>query len=88
MWVVRLMCMEATLGISLYSYIYLKLVKTLCLFYYPFCFLYKKFREKRGTGSTRKPGQGAGVACGQTMYTHVNKCKRDKIKTKKVQKIF
>jgi hypothetical protein len=31
MWVVIHMCMEATLGFSLYSYLYLKLAKTLCL---------------------------------------------------------
>jgi hypothetical protein len=33
-WVVIHMYMEANLGISVYSYIYLKLVKTLCLSYY------------------------------------------------------
>jgi hypothetical protein len=34
MWVVIHVCIEATLGISLYSYLYLKLAKMLCLSYY------------------------------------------------------
>jgi hypothetical protein len=33
MWVVILLCVEATLGISLYSYLYLKLAKMICLSY-------------------------------------------------------
>jgi hypothetical protein len=33
MWVAIHKCMEATLGISLYSYLYLKLAKPLCLFF-------------------------------------------------------
>jgi hypothetical protein len=40
------MCMEAMLGISLYSYLFHKLAKTLCLFYYHLCFLFNKIREK------------------------------------------
>jgi hypothetical protein len=36
MWVVIHMCIEAMLGISLYSYLYLKLAKMLCLSYYVF----------------------------------------------------
>jgi hypothetical protein len=70
--------MEATLGISLYSYLYPKLAKTLCLSCYQLCFLFNKIREKEGgTGSAWKWGVG-GVA--QRMYTHVSKCKNDKIK--------
>jgi hypothetical protein len=38
-WVAIHRYMEATLGISLYSYLYLKLSKTLCLSYYLLCFL-------------------------------------------------
>jgi hypothetical protein len=34
------------LGISLYSYLYLKLVKTLCLYYYLLCFLFNKIEEE------------------------------------------
>jgi hypothetical protein len=44
--------MEATLGICLYSYLYLKLAKTLFLFYYFLCFLFNKIEEQDGgTGS-------------------------------------
>jgi hypothetical protein len=78
-WVAIRMCMEAMLGISLYSYLYLKLAKLLCLSYY----LFKKIREQEdGTGSARK---GEGVA--QTMYTHVSKCKNDKIKKFKLKNV-
>jgi hypothetical protein len=55
MWDVIHKCMEAMLGISLYSYLYLKLAKTLCLSYYLLCFLFNKIREQEGgTGSARK----------------------------------
>jgi hypothetical protein len=40
------MYMEAMLGISLYSYLYLRLAKMLCLSYYLLCFLFNKI-EKR-----------------------------------------
>jgi hypothetical protein len=40
--------MEATLGISLYSYLYLKVAKTLCFSYYLLCFLFNKIREQEG----------------------------------------
>jgi hypothetical protein len=44
--------MEAMLGISLDSYLYLKLAKTLYLSYYLLCFLFNKIREQEGgTGS-------------------------------------
>jgi hypothetical protein len=52
---------------------------------YLFCFLFTKVGEKEGrTGSAWKRGglggekQGREVA--QTMYTHMNKCKNNKIK--------
>jgi hypothetical protein len=57
MWVVIHMCMEAMLGISLYSYLYLKLAKMLCLSYYLFCFLFNKTGEQEGgTGCAWKVG--------------------------------
>jgi hypothetical protein len=34
MWIVIHMCIVTTLGVSLYSYLYLKLAKTLCFSYY------------------------------------------------------
>jgi hypothetical protein len=80
MWVVIHMCMETTLGISLYSYLYPKLAKTLCLSYYLLCFLFNKIGEQDcGTGSAQKWGWGVGEV-DQTMYSHVSKCKNDKIK--------
>jgi hypothetical protein len=63
------MCMKAMLGICLYRYLYLKLAKTLCLSYYLLVF-----------SSTKLEKQVVGVDVAQTMYTHVSKCKNDKIK--------
>jgi hypothetical protein len=52
MWVAIQKWMEAMLGISLYSYLYLKLAKMICLSYYLLCFLFNKIREQEGgTGS-------------------------------------
>jgi hypothetical protein len=39
-------CKEAMLGISLHSYLYPKLAKTICLSYYFFCFLCNKTGEE------------------------------------------
>jgi hypothetical protein len=79
-WVVIHMCMEETLGISLYSYLYFKLAKTLCLSYYFLCFLFNKIGEQEGrTCSAQNWGTGGGGG-NQTKYTHVSKCKNDKIK--------
>jgi hypothetical protein len=56
MWVTIHKCMEATLGISLHRYLYLKLSKTLCLSYYLVCLL-NKIREQEGrTGSAWRGG--------------------------------
>jgi hypothetical protein len=54
MWVAIHKCTEAILGISPYSYLYLKLAKTLCLSYYRLCFLFNKIREEGRTGSAWK----------------------------------
>jgi hypothetical protein len=48
------MCMPAMLGISLYSYLYLKEAKRLCLSYYLLCFLVNKIGEEGRTGSAWK----------------------------------
>jgi hypothetical protein len=51
----------------------------LCLSYYLLCFLFNKIREQKdGTGFAQKGGEVA-----QTMYTHISKCKNDKIKERK-----
>jgi hypothetical protein len=45
----------AILGISLYSYLYFKLAKMLCLSYYLLCFLFNKIGEQESrTGSAWK----------------------------------
>jgi hypothetical protein len=55
-WVAINKCTEAMLGISLYSYLYLKLAKTLCLSYYLLCFLFNKIGEVGRTGLAWKQG--------------------------------
>jgi hypothetical protein len=75
------MCMQAVLGISLYSYPYLKLAKMLCLSYYCLCLLFNKIREegrigsawKRGGWGEREGAKGRGEEMAQTMYTYMNK---------------
>jgi hypothetical protein len=59
MWVAIHMCMEATQGISLCSYPYLKLAKLPCFSYYILCFFFNKIREQEGgTGSAQRRGWG------------------------------
>jgi hypothetical protein len=71
--------MEATLRISLYSYLYLKLAKMLCLSYYLLCFLFNKIREPKGqTGSAVAGRQGGGreikIATVKQRKTGVGEC--------------
>jgi hypothetical protein len=62
MWAAIHICMEATLGISLYSYLYLKLAKTLS-FILSLTFLFNKMGEllpgsgRRGKRGSRWPKQ-------------------------------
>jgi hypothetical protein len=86
MWVTIYKCMEATLGISLYSYLYLKLTKTLCLSCYLLCFLFNKIREQECRTASAWKQSGGEVA--QTRYTHVSRCKNDKKKKEKVKCFF
>jgi hypothetical protein len=76
--------MEGMLGISLYSCLYPKLAKTICLSYYLLCFLFNKIREVSTTGLPGSVGTGDGWRgdgwrvsgeVSQTIYTHVSKCK-------------
>jgi hypothetical protein len=67
------------LGISLHSYLHLKLAKTLCLFYYCYVFFSTEL-EKRAEqvlpGSEGYVGRKRVVDSGeiaQTMYAHMNK---------------
>jgi hypothetical protein len=80
--------MEAMLGISLYSCLYLKLAKMQCLSYYLLLsyylslrFLFNKIRmrgrnkfclEVRGVEG-KQEGKGQEGAMAQTMYAHTNK---------------
>jgi hypothetical protein len=64
MWVIVHKCIETTLGIFLYSCLYLKLAKMLCLSYFLLCFLSNKIREQEGgTGSDRKRGREVAQTC-------------------------
>jgi hypothetical protein len=55
------MCIETIQGISLYSYLYLKLAKTACFSYYLLCiFFYKNQR----TGEQNRLRGGRGLAPG------------------------
>jgi hypothetical protein len=62
------MSMEAMLGISLYSYFYLKLAKVLCLSYYLLCFLFNKIGEEGKTGFAYKQGIEGGKMAGARWY--------------------
>jgi hypothetical protein len=70
--------MEATVGLSLYTYLYLKLAKPVCLSYNLLCFFLNKIGEQEGgTGSSQK--QWLHLVA-QTICTHMSKCKNAKIK--------
>jgi hypothetical protein len=56
MWVVIHMCMEATLEISLFSYLYLKIAKMLCLSYFLGILFNKTGKQEGRTSSARKQG--------------------------------
>jgi hypothetical protein len=66
MWVAIHMCMEAMIGISLYSYLYLKLAKMLFLSYY----LFNKIREGGRTGSAQKRRKEEGMCGPNNVYTY------------------
>jgi hypothetical protein len=87
MWVAIQMCIEAMLGITLYSYLYPKIPKTLCFSYHLLYFLFNKIREEDRKSSAGSGGFGWEEVVGevaQKMYTHVSKCKNDKIKREKI----
>jgi hypothetical protein len=55
---------EAMLGISLYSYLYLKLAKPLYLSYYRLCFLFNKIGKQESiTGDERGGGTNNVYTC-------------------------
>jgi hypothetical protein len=57
-WVVIYMCMVSTLGISLYSYLYLKLVKTPCFSY--ICYVSSSTKWENKKAQQALPGSGSG----------------------------
>jgi hypothetical protein len=70
--------MVTILGLSLYSYLYLKLEK--CCAFLTISYVFNKIKEQEGgTGSAGKWGEGCGEVP-QRMYIHVSKCKNEKIK--------
>jgi hypothetical protein len=59
-WIVILICMETTQGISLYSHLHVKLSKTPWFSCYLLCFFFYKIREQEnGTGSAQRHLMGA-----------------------------
>jgi hypothetical protein len=61
--------------------LHLKVAKTPCVSYYLLCFFFNKSKEQEGgTCSAWRQGWGAWGEVTQIMYTHVSKCKNDKIK--------
>jgi hypothetical protein len=77
-WVAIHKCMETIQEIFLYSYLYLKLAKTACFPYYLLYFFFTKAENKMAE-QILSGGQGMGEMA-QIIYTHVSKCKNDKIK--------
>jgi hypothetical protein len=81
MWVVIHMCMEAMPGISLHNYLYLKLAKILS-FLLSLIFSLQQNERTRGQNKFCPEVVGRGKEVVQTMYTHVSKCKNDKMTSK------
>jgi hypothetical protein len=65
--------MEATLGISLYSSLYLKLAKTMSFLLSPMLYL----QQNQRTRGQKRFCLEVGGEVAQTFYTHVSKCKKE-----------
>jgi hypothetical protein len=78
-WVVIHICMETTQGISLYSYFYLKLAKTL---FFLLSLMFSLQQNQSTRGRNRFYPEREEVGRSQMVYTPVSKCKKDKIKNK------
>jgi hypothetical protein len=83
MWVVKHIYMVTTPGISLYSYLYLKLAKMLCFFLLSLMLSLQQNQRTRGQNRFSSEAVWGLGEVAQIMYTHVSKCKNDKIKFKK-----
>jgi hypothetical protein len=75
-WIAIHIYMETAQGISLCNYLHLKPAKTLSFLLISVLF-FNKIREQESR--TRSPQRRVGERV-QIMYTHVSKCKNDKIK--------
>jgi hypothetical protein len=73
---------ESSTGIPLYSYLYPKLAKMLCLSYYLICFLFlqQNWRIRGRNRFCLEVGDWSRWWGGGTMSTHVSKYENDKIK--------
>jgi hypothetical protein len=78
MWVSIHVFMDTTLGISLYSYLYLKLAK-----HHVFLIFFSKKLENKKVEQVLTGSRESKREVAQTMYTHVSKCKYYKIKNEK-----
>jgi hypothetical protein len=73
MWVVIHMCMEAMLGISLYSYLYPKLAKMIGLSYYLLCYVVSSTKSEKKRVEQVPPGRKVGSwreGCGVERRCH------------------
>jgi hypothetical protein len=77
MWAAIHKCIEAMLGISLYSYSYLKLTKMLVFLIISYVFSSTKSENKRSKQILPKSVVGGRWP---KQYIHLSKCKNDKIK--------
>jgi hypothetical protein len=80
-WVAIHMCMITILGISLYSYLYLKLANTLHFSNYLLCSLFNKIGEQEGRTVSAQKWVGGGFqgwegVLAQIIYTHVSNKKK------------
>jgi hypothetical protein len=77
LWAVIHMCMETTQGISLYSYLHLKLQK-----YHVFLIIFYVFSSTKSENKRVEQVLPGGGGWGQIMFKHVSKCKNNKVKIK------
>jgi hypothetical protein len=76
MWIVTHTFMRSKPGISLYSYLYPKLGKTLCLSYYLSFLLFNIIREEEeGTGSDWKQEVVGGLGIRKRWHSNIYTCK-------------
>jgi hypothetical protein len=80
MWVAIHKCIETMLGMSLHSYLYFKLAKTLVFLIISYVFSSTRSENKRAEQVLPGSWRSGGVGGGGTMYTYISKYKNNKIK--------